>query len=134
MRLSSTMVDSTVPDLAKLRLYALPQRPIAVVRAVRFEKCFVQLDAKGRVYSSEVVGKPNYWTSVNRLPKTIECLIRLDVLSAEAIEQHRAAADVERKAQTRQYAANDLRTAADALGVPLSATQKRALRAAGVEP
>ena len=121
-------IQSKVDAIDKLRIFALPPRPIDVAKAVRTNRTIVVVDKAGRVYSSEA-NVTMFWSTTRRLENTIDCLIKMKLLSAAAVRQHKEAAAVEEAAKSRRWASDSILENAERAGIKLTAAQARQLTA-----
>lgn len=122
-------IHSKIADIESLRFYPLPVRPVAVVRAVRSGRAYVAIGKDGRIYTSQADAQV-YWTTIDRKADTIACLIKLNMLSATAVAQHRAAEKAEAQARAKKYAAGAVIDNAEVAGITLTAGQLKKLKAA----
>lgn len=129
MSARGTFITSPVEDISRLWFYPFPARPTKVVKAMRVGRTHVAVGASGRIYSSQAEG-PCRWSSVQRMAPTIEALIALGLLTAEAIVQHKAAEADERAQKNQRIAATQVLDAHESCGVKLTESQLKKLRIA----
>jgi len=122
-------INSKITQIESLRFYPLPVRPVAAARAVRSGRAYVVIGQDGRIYTSQA-DTGVYWTTIDRKADTIAALIKLNMLSAAAVAQHRAAEQEESKARSTKYAADAVLDNAEAAGITLTASQIKKLKAA----
>jgi hypothetical protein len=122
-------IQSKIADIEQLRLYPFPVRPVAVARAVRTGRATVAIGKDGRIYTTQADAAV-YWTTVDRKADTIACLVKLNMLSAKAVAQHRAAEQEETRARAIKYAADSVLDNAAVAGITLTKAQHKQLLAA----
>lgn len=126
-------IESQINDISKLFFYPLPTRPTKVVRAMRVMTTHVVIGEKGKIHTSQVRAGC-YWVKIARPDQTVQALIALGMLSNAAVEQHKAAAEDERDAQRRRYAADSVLENADLAGLILTKTQRTKLEKSAAKP
>lgn len=126
-------ISSKIADIAKLAFYPLPTVPTKVARAIRVEKVLVVIGENGRVYTSEIQDW-TYWTRIERLSRTVAGLIKLGMLTDEAVAQHKAAVKTEAEATDRRRASLHILESIEAAGVKLTKAQLAKLEAQARRP
>lgn len=125
--MTGTTINSQVHELNGLRILPLPARPLRDARVIRIPNTdvVVAVDARGRVYSSQVSGPSRWWTDLTagRMAYTTQGLIKLAVLSPKALKQHQELIERHKRIEDRRVYAKRLCEAAGKLGLPLTKTQ-----------
>lgn len=121
-------IKSRIKAIDELRVFALPVRPIEAALAVRSERATVVVGKDGRIYSSEV-STTTFWTTTHRLERTIAGLIKLKLLTPEALAQHKEAAAADEAVRSRRWASDNVLENAERAGIKLTAAQARKLTA-----
>lgn len=128
------IVRSKSPAIADLRVHPMPAsgRVVKATRTVRVGKAVVMVDDKGTVYSSQVLQGMSFESSMTcqRHRDTLAACVRLGLFTKGALEKLRKDEEEAKRAHARRYAAELLAKSCKDLGVPMSVTQSRAVRAA----
>lgn len=122
MTARSNRIISKVESIDRLSFYPLPSRPVKAARAVKVGKAYVVIGENGRIYSSQVLTF-TFWQRVERMDDTVQALIRLGMLTPQAVEQHKAAEVQERADRDRKYAAGSILDNIEAAGLTLTKVQ-----------
>ena len=124
---SANRIPSRIADLKDLLFYPIPVRPIRKVAAlVRTDSAVVIVGADGRIYTSEAHAM-FYWRTERQLRKTIACLIKIGMLTEQAIRQHREQEAADKLIQDQRWAARAVLDNIEPLGIKLNKTQRDAL-------
>lgn len=121
-------IQSRIDEIEKLRILPIPSTPIDIVQAARTDTTVVLIDKIGRIYSTQANGS-TFWTTTNRLARTVDCLIKLKALSPQAVEQHKAAIAADEAERERRWSSARVLKDAATAGVKLTAAQARKLAA-----
>lgn len=113
-------INSKIDQISKLLFNPLPVKPTTVTKAVRTNDVIVLIDEKGRIYTSQASHR-RYWVEIERFDSTVQGLIKMGLLTDNAVAEHKAAQKVEEEARTRHYAARELLEAAETLAITLPA-------------
>jgi hypothetical protein len=130
-----TRIQSKVKSVNDLVFHPIPTHPVNVARAVRVggdkrdgkSGVTVFVGTDGRVYSTGVRASVTYTqdSTGDRLWQTLAGCQKLGLLSAEAVRQHKAHAEETAKRNALEYAAECFGKEAQAIGIKLTAAQKR---------
>lgn len=121
----TSFVGSKVDSVGALRFLPIGVKPFKVTRAVRVDNVVVFLDDRGRIYSSEVSDRVSYSIGFKGLQKTFAACVKLGVLTAAAVREHKDHTTLEAARRDRSYAAQSLGNAARELGLKLTKAQRR---------
>lgn len=128
------IVQSKSPTIADLRVHPMPSsgKVLKATRTVRVGTAVVVVDEKGTVYSSQVRQGMSFDSPMTcqRHRDTLSACVRLGLFTKEALAKHRTAVEEADRKYERRHAAELLTKSCKALGVPMSITQSRAVRAA----
>lgn len=108
--------------------------PTRVAKAIRYRRSdAVLLAESGKVYGT-FVRSPTIYALEEMSFDLLDTLRKVGALSGPEIDKALGDADARRDRAEAKRQATKLADAADALGVPLSAAQRKAIKAAGGDP
>lgn len=127
---------SIVEDVDRMRVSAIPSKPLKNVNAIRIDRTVVLVDSSGRVYSTQVQGNFAHTASDNStsLRNTITGASRLGVISKKAMEMDLKHRQAYAEKTRREWAADQIIEHANALGLRLTEAQRRRIEAAQKKP
>lgn len=131
----TAIIYSKVERLSYLRIHAIPAKPLRDVSLARAPNSdvVVAVDAKGKLYSTQSrAGTTTAITHLDhgRIRSTIEGLMRLGVLSAKAVAEHKAIVAKEDAVSRRKTDAKCLLMEAKDFGIKLTKAQLRVVEKA----
>lgn len=120
-------ISTPVKAISELRFYPVPLRSTAVERASRVGDTVVMIGTNGRIYTSAVTQDGTYWLGLDRMEPVLLCLVKIGVLSEEAIAEAQAAINAREAREERHLHVAQLVRSADKLGITLTEQQREAI-------
>lgn len=121
--------ESKFESIESLRFSPVPRTPIAVVKAVSYDRTTAMLGVDGRIYTDAVQENVCYTNTTGRHADLFRCCKKLRVLSSNVIQQHIALEAKRNEKSHRQWAARQMSGAAKDLGLALTKAQAAAVKA-----
>jgi hypothetical protein len=110
--MGTARIQSPIPELAALRIFPMPSKPLKNARLLRVPPAgvIVAVDAAGNAYSTQVQGtsKTYYDLEAGRIRFTMEGLAKLGVVAAKALKAHRALVEAETVRDAKRAAAREV--------------------------
>lgn len=121
-------IFSKYDKLNLLRFEPISAKVVAVEKMTTIDGTIVVLGKDGVIYTTGVGKGFGYSLShEGRLARVIDGCVKLGVLSAEAVAEHKAIQKAKAEQQSRKWEARRLVEAAERLGLNLTAHQKKKL-------
>lgn len=111
-------------------VHPIPTKPLAVDRVVRVNRTTVFLDTKGRIYSTRIqdgFAFTTAWSDRQQFQDLYQALVKLGVISKEAVEAHLAEAKRIGDAIEAKHAARAVLDNAARCGLKLDPAQRAKL-------
>lgn len=125
-----TTIESPVPSIQALKFQPMPTK-MKGVAAARSSQTIVMRTEKGVLYSNGLENKRSYsLLSCNRgyrVRETLECCVKLNLISKDDLAVHTAAADAEAAKRRLRDDTSEFLDLAEQFGVVLSDEQKNHL-------
>lgn len=122
-------IHSRVPA-CDIYVHPIPTKPLAVDRVVRVNNTTVFLDTKGRIYSTRIqdgFAFTTAWSDRQQFQDLYHALVKLGVISKEAVDAHLAEAKAIVDRQEAKFAAENVRKQAALCGLKLTKAQQAKL-------
>lgn len=128
-------LNSKLDSINELRLEPLPGgKALKAVKVARIDTTIVALGEDGTIYSNSVQSHFSYPATHARegmrLGRVLDACIKLGVLSAKAVKEHKADAKARQDREERKYAASDVLSSAAKAGLKLTEKQLATLEQA----
>ena len=121
-------IFSKYEELNRLRFEPITAKVVAVEKMTTIGGTIVVLGKDGVIYTTGVSKGFGYSLSYEgRVARVIDGCVKLGVLSAEAVAEHKAIQKTKAEEQSRKWEARRLVEAAERLGLNLTAHQKKKL-------
>jgi len=123
--------ESKIDALKKLRFEPFSAKVVDVVKMIQVESTIVALGANGTIYSTAVKERLWYWChgDTGALSHTLDGCIKLGVLTALAVKEHKDSVTAWNKKRTEKYQAEYVLENAEKLKIKLTAAQLKKLNA-----
>lgn len=121
-------LNSKLDSIKQLSLEPIPgDKALKAVKVARIDSIIVALGEDGTIYSNSVQSHLSYAVPHGcegmRLGRVLDACIKLGVLSAKAVKEHKADAKARRDREERRYAASTVLSSVAKAGVKLTAKQ-----------
>lgn len=121
-------IQSKFDDISKIRFEPLTAAVVAVVKLTRVDRTVVALGANGTVYTDGVSAHCYYHDGhEGKLSRVLDGCVKLRLLTAKAVEQHKAATKARSDKAHNEWAAESIIDNAKDLGLNLTAAQQAKL-------
>lgn len=119
-----TTICSKIESIDQLWFETIPAKASGVTKITRVDNIIVALGTNGKIYTNGVVDRVAYTGGHDgRLSLVLDGCIKLKILSANAVRQHKEASAKRQAKRERKWQIERFVEAAKALGIELSEEQ-----------
>lgn len=119
-------ICSKIESIDRLWFEPIPAKVTTVTKITRVDNITVALGANGKIYTNGVIDRCAYTQSHDgKLGRVLDGCIKLKVLSANAVRQHKEDSERRQAKRDRKWNVERFTEAAQALGIELTEDQAR---------